>query len=193
MRTAIPIALSILVTLSSFGCGGDGGPYSISGSAKLPDCAEPPDFNLDGTRWYDQQGGSVLIKTAGCVKDGVQLEPGDELFSCPLTWVFSQTGSDIEILIDNEYTMKGRLCGSELHLEGGWWLWVENVEDPNQVSCIEWDDDSGEEVGIEEGGSTLIVEEVPSPFPDEPPGHLATGTLKVKGPCEADYEITLVQ
>jgi hypothetical protein len=97
--------------------------------------------------------------------------------------VMTPGGQDIEILVDNEYTILGRLCGVMLHLEGGWWLPVED-----EGECT-YDDDSAEEVGIQMAGSTLVV------MDDELSvgGLVATGTLQVRGSCEAAYDMTLTR
>ena len=155
-----------------------GPPYFIPGSATLPSCTEPPAFDdLDGSRWGDS--GQVTIETTGC--DGAQ--PGEVFDSCQLDWVMTQDGQDIEILVDNEYTILGRLCGATLYLEGGWWLPVED-----EGECT-YDDDSAEEVGIQMAGSTLVVV-----MDDElSAGLIAAGTLQVRGSCEAAYDMTLTR
>jgi hypothetical protein len=130
---------------------------------------------LNGS-WFD--GGQVTIETTGC--DGAQ--PGEVFDSCSLTWVITQDGQDIEILVDNEYTILGRLCGDTLYLEGGWWLPVEDEDE-----CT-YDDDSAEEVGIQMAGSTLVV------MDDElSAGLIAADTLQVRGSCEAAYDMTLTR
>lgn len=166
-------AAGALLLASMISCGGQGPPYFIQGTATLPDCVDPPAFDLSGS-WSDS--GLVTIETNGC--DGAQ--PGEELQSCALTWVMTQTGQDIEIIVDDEYRIDGRLCGDILHLEGGWWLPVQD-----EMMCT-YEEDSAAEVGIQTGGSTLVVVD------DEFQGGLvATGTLQVRGPCEAAYDVTL--
>jgi hypothetical protein len=96
--------------------------------------------------------------------------------------MMTQNGSDIEILVDNEYRILGRLCGEELYLEGGWWLPVEDA------GMCTYDDDSAEEVGIQEGGNVLTVTNQPMQS-----GLVASGTLLVQGPCAASYAVTLEQ
>lgn len=174
MSVSVHRFLGVLMLASLISCGaGDGAPYFIPGSATLPSCTESPAFDLSGS-WGD--GGQVAIETAGC--DAAQ--PGDTFASCPLTWEMTQTGQDIEILVDNEYTILGRLCGDMLHLEGGWWLPVQD-----EGECT-YEEDSAAEVGIQMGGSTLIV------MDDESAGGLiAAGTLQVRGPCEAAFDMTL--
>lgn len=149
-------------------------PYFIPGSATLPSCTEPPAFDLDGSMWGDN--GQVTIKTTGCI--GAQ--PEEVFESCSLTWVMTQTGQDIEIIVDEEYRILGRLCDDMLHLEGGWWL---PVQDEGQCTH---EDDSAAEVGIQMGGSTLVVMDE-----ERGTGLIATGILQVGGPCEADYDMTL--
>jgi len=167
--------LGALVLVALISCGEEP-PYFIPGSATLPSCTEPPAFDLNGSTWGDT--GKVTIETAGC--DGAQ--PGEVFDSCLLDWVMTQTGQDIEILVDNEYTILGRLCGDTLHLEGGWWLPVED-----EGECT-YDEDSAEEVGIQMAGSTLVV------MDDEFLGGLvATGTLQVRGSCEGAYDMTLTR
>ncbi len=171
----LPKTASILALAALASCSSGGPPYFIPGSATLPTCTEPPAFDLNGS-WSDS--GTVVIGTAGC--DDAQ--PGNELMSCPLTWEMTQTGADVEILVDEEYRILARLCGTELHLEGGWWLPVQD-----EGMCT-YEEDSAAEVGIQMAGSTLTVAE------EELSENLvATGTLEVRGPCEATYEITLFQ
>lgn len=146
-----------------------GPPYFIPGSATLPACTEAPAFDLNGSRWSDS--GTVTIGTAGCL----DAQPGEKIDSCPLSWDMTQEGSDVEILVDEEYRINGRLCGSTFHLEGGWWL---PVVDTDVGSCT-YEDDSAAEVGIEMGGSSLAVTEV-----------TMTGTLSVRGPCTGSYDVT---
>jgi hypothetical protein len=191
MRTYQRTIVSLFAVAITLACAcGDGG--GLQGSGMLPDCSEAPDFNLDRTTWYNQEGGRVLIQSEGC--EG--LSRGDELRACALTWAFSQTDSEVDITVDPEddaYPVKGRLCGSELHLEGGWWLWAISEEAwvREGERCPPWSpasEDDGEEVTIEEGGNTLVVEEADGGF-----GLTASGTLALKGPCEARYEITLIE
>jgi len=165
---------ALLVT-SMISCG-DEPPYFIPGSATLPSCAEPPAFDLNDSMWGD--GGQVTIETTGCNN----AQPGEEFESCSLTWAMTQTGQDIEILVDNEYRILGRLCGDMLHLEGGWWLPVQD-----EGMCT-YEEDSAAEVGIQVEGSTLVVvdDEINA-------GLIATGTLQVRGPCEAAYDMMLTR
>jgi hypothetical protein len=148
------------------GCAG-GETSSVRGSARLPDCSDPPAADLDGTTWYDT--GAITIQTAGC--DQAQ---GQVLEVCPLQWVVSQSGADLSLTVDNEYTVKGRLCGDELHLEGGWWLPV--VDD--QGEC-RYRDADGTEVGIEQEGSTLTLSATQ-----------LSGSLVVRERCVARYDVT---
>lgn len=168
---------SILILAVLVSCSADEGPYFIPGSATLPTCTEPPAFDLTGG-WSDNPGSIVSIRTVGCD----DAPAGSEIESCPLGWEMTQTGADVEILVDMEYRILGRLCGAELHLQGGWWLPVQDAGE-----CT-YDEDSAAEVGIQMGGSTLTVAE--DEFSDS---LVATGILEVGGPCEATYEVTLFQ
>ena len=154
----------------------DGGPYFVSGSARLPYCMVAPDFDLDGTGWFDR--GVVTIQTTGC--DSAL--PMDMFDVCALDWAMSQDGGEIEIIVDSEYRIRGRLCGSGLYLEGGWWLPVEDMD------VCTYDEDSADEVGIEQGGSVLTVAV-------QPGGSMlqATGVLSVSGSCGAEYDVVLTQ
>lgn len=153
----------------------DGPPYSISGSATLPDCSDTPEMDLSGL-WFDQ--GIVTITSAGCEEEGAPL--GAMFGSCTLNWEFEQDGNDMRILVDEEYAMKGRMCGDTLHLEGGWWLPLEN-----ENGQCDYDDDDGAEVGIEMGASALALEDVPGG------GSILSGTLALRADCSADYVVEL--
>jgi hypothetical protein len=166
------IVAFLISCLALAGCS-EGPPYFISGTATLPACQEPPAFDLTG-EWFDT--GTVTIETTGCS----DAEPDDQFQSCALNWLMTQNGSDIEILVDNEYRILGRLCGEELYLEGGWWLPVEDA------GMCTYDDDSAEEVGIQEDGNVLTVTDDPVQG-----GLVAAGTLRVQGPCAARYAVTL--
>jgi len=172
------VTLVALAAIASVGCQSDGPPWFIPGTAVLPECSVPPAFDLDGAYFADS--GTVTILTSGC--EGAS--PGQVFPSCSLGWDFTQDGNDVQILVDHEYVIEGRLCGDQLSLRGGWWL---PVEDEDLMQCT-YDDDSAEEVGILAGGSTLTLSV-------QPWGELlmATGTLRVGGPCEADYAIELLQ
>lgn len=163
----------LLLTLLA-GCSSEGS-YSITGSAKLPDCSEPPQRDLTG-RWFDE--GTLTITSSGC--EDLDAPLGSVFESCPLDWELSQDGTEVDIVIDYEYALEGRMCGDTLHLQGGWWLPLE--DDAGQCN---YDDDDGEEVGIETGGSALSLQDDPD-F-----GELLAGTLVVKGPCTGDYLMTL--
>lgn len=158
------------LALGLVACGASDSIYFIPGSGTRPACGETPALDLDGTVWFDT--GTVSIRTAGC--DAVN--PGETYPSCPLNWEISQTGNDLDIIVDGEYRIRGRLCGDQLHLEGGWWLPVEDA------GMCTYDNDSAEEVGIEAEGNVLTV---------HPAGMTMTGTLVVQGRCRADYEVTL--
>ncbi len=157
--------ISIACTLGS--CGED--VYFIPGTGTLPDCNEPPVTNLDGTLWFDQ--GTVSITSSGCA----DYAPGTKLDSCGENWRFTQEGNEIDILVD-EYQVKGRLCGDQLHLEGGWWLSV--FDEMNQCNYEEGD---GDDVGIQSEGNVLTV----APADEE-----MSGTLVVQGQCAIEYEVT---
>jgi hypothetical protein len=150
-------------------CASDSSPADIQGTAKLPDCSEAPAVDLDGTHWYDN--GTIEILDAGCP----DTSPGDTLTVCALDWVFSQSGNDVEITVDNEYRVNGRACGDKLHLQGGWWL---PVMDSGATGCS-YDEDSAEEVAIEAEGNELTVT-----------AQQMSGTLVVKGSCRARYSVT---
>lgn len=162
----LPGLPGVLLTVS--GCGA--GPAFIPGSATLPACSDEPVTSLDGTKWFDQ--GTVTILTEGCSDATV----GEMFSSCALDWVFSQSGSKVDIVVDDEYRIDGRMCGDQLHLRGGWWLPVEDAG-----SCT-YDDDSADEVGIQARASTLTVT-----------ADQITGTLALKGSCEADYDVVFVR
>ncbi len=169
-KTATILMLAVLVS-----CSVDEGPYFVPGSATLPNCTEPPAFDLTGG-WSDNPGSIVSIQTVGCD----DAPAGSEFESCPLGWEMVQTGAEVEILVDDEYEMLGRLCGAELHLEGGWWLPVEDA------GMCTYEEDSAAEVGIQTGGNTLTVAEE-----ENSTNLVATGVLEVGGPCEATYDVTL--
>lgn len=177
---------ALLVVATS--CSGSA-PYSIPGSATLPACEEAPAFDLTGT-WFDS--GVVTVSTTGC--DGA---PAGATFSaCSLGWEFEPTldGSgrpiegDFTILVDNEYLIDTRLCGTTLYFEGGWWL---PVAEPDGA-CL-YEEDSAEEVGIQMGGSTLEVVLESAINPAAEPLLIAEGTLSVQGACAGTYEIVLDQ
>jgi hypothetical protein len=93
---------------------------------------------------------------------------------CALQWRFTQTGNDVDILVDNEYRVDGRICGDTLHLRGGWWLPTED----EGFGCT-YEEDTAEEVGIQAEGNTLTLVD----------GQLV-GTLVVRGGCSASYDAT---
>ncbi|MEM8605486.1 MAG: hypothetical protein AAGF92_00165 [Myxococcota bacterium] len=184
--TTGPIAVLTVCLLSC----GDSPPYSIAGSATLPACEESPAFDLTGT-WFDVEG-TVTVSTTGC--DGA---PAGAMFpSCSLDWEFEPTldGSgapipgDFTILVDNEYLIEARLCGTTLYLEGGWWL---PVAEPDGA-CL-YSEDSAEEVGIQMEGSSLDVRREVFDFPDAEELLIAEGTLSVLGACAGTYEVVLDQ
>jgi hypothetical protein len=148
--------------------GGDSGTGVVEGSARLPNCNEAPAAQLDGTVWYDT--GQLTIKTSGC-----SLDKGTSVEVCPLNWEISQQGNDLTIEVDNEYTMRGRLCGDQLHLAGGWWLPL-----PDDSGECSYRDEDGTEVGIESEGQTLTVSD-----------SQMTGTLVLRERCLAEYEVTV--
>jgi len=178
MRIHRTITLVALLGAASPGCAGDGPPWFIPGTASLPECTEAAAYDLNGTYFADS--GTVTIVTAGCAGATV----GEVFPSCSLGWDFVQQGNDIQILVDHEYEIEGRLCGDQLYLRGGWWL---PVEDEDLMQCT-YDDDSAEEVGILDGGNVLTVH-----AQDMSDFLIAEGTLKVGGPCEATYAIELRQ
>lgn len=164
----VAMASSFVATLTA--CGTGDSIYFIPGSGTRPACSEAPVLDVDGTVWFDS--GMVMIRTAGCD----DTTPGETYVSCALNWEMSQTGNDIDIIVDDEYRIRARLCGDQLYLEGGWWLPVQDA------GMCTYDDDSAEEVGIEAEGNVLTV---------DAGDMLMTGTLVVQGRCRADYEVTL--
>ena len=166
MRAA---CISTLLTLCS-ACGAGGPPYFIQGSARLPQCSEAPAENLSA-RWFSS--GSVEILTAGCADTTV----GEQLTMCGLGWTLSQDGNAVEILVDNEYQIRGRFCGSQLHLQGGWWLPV-----PDDDAGCTYEDDTGSEVAIQSPASHLTMRE----------GALV-GELSVRAECDARVTLRLTR
>ena len=158
-----------IVVLLLAGCAPDEGPYFIPGSAVLPSCTEAPAADLSGA-WYDN--GEVEITSEGCEEAAL----GERITACGLDWAVTQTGNEVSIEVDNEYEIKGRLCGDELHLEGGWWLSV----DLGGTGCTY---DDGVEVGIEAGSSTLTL---------TPEGTVA-GVLEIRSACTARYDMYLTR
>ena len=152
----------------------EGPPFFIRGTASLPPCNEAPAFDVDGSQWVNS--GPVTILTGGC--PGTQ--PSDVFQSCGLTWDMTQDGSEIQMLVDNEYIVLGRLCETTLYLEGGFWLPVEDD------GVCTYADDSAEEVGIQEGGSSLVLTEEQGQL-------IGTGALRVQGRCDATYDMTLTR
>lgn len=154
--------------------------YFIPGTGELPDCTEAPIANLDGTVWFDN--GTVTILSEGCPGAAV----GQTFESCGLDWVFTQEGNDVGIVVDTEYEIEGRLCGDQLYLRGGWWLPVVDGD----LGCT-YEDDSAEEVGIQQDGNVLTFAADVPVFPgSEETQDLMTGTLQVQGRCAGRYEVT---
>jgi hypothetical protein len=159
--------MAVLLLSFVMGCSQDEGPAFIRGSARLPACSEPAAFDIDGSLWFDN--GSVTVTSAGCE------EPtGTTLAVCGLGWEVGQTGREVEIVVDHEYRILGRACGNQLHLEGGWWL---SLQEPNGYCDYE----EGVEVGIESGGSTLDVADSQD---------VMTGRLAIAERCTAEYDVT---
>ena len=150
--------------------------YFVPGTGTLPDCNEAPVVDLDGMVWFNT--GPVTVLTAGC--PGV--EPDAVLDSCPENWAVAQNGNDLDIVVD-EYRVKGRLCGDQLHLEGGWWLSVRD----EQGACSYGDDD-GDYFGIQAEGNVLTFV---ADNPDTSGLDSFVGTLMMLGQCEASYDVTL--
>ena len=165
MRATCTYAV-LVVALAA--CTSGGPPYFVPGSGELPACNEAPLTDPTG-HWYDQ--GTVTILTGGCQDAPV----GSAWSSCPLGWVITRTGNDVDIMVDDEYRIEGRQCGDQLYLRGGWWLPVQD-----ELEGCTYEDDSAEEVGIEAEGNVLTVGE-----------GVMIGTLVVRGPCSAEYEVTL--
>jgi Ser-tRNA(Ala) deacylase AlaX len=162
-------SLPSLLLLSVLGACAPDAVTFIEGTATLPDCHDTPVTNLDGTRWYDN--GTIGIADAGCPGTTV----GETLTVCGLDWDFSQVGNDVEVVVDTEYRIKGRLCAEKLYLKGGWWL---PVQDSDTGGCT-YEDDSAEEVAIQAGGNVLTVT-----------AQEMSGTLAVKGRCSGSYSAT---
>lgn len=170
--TCLCFALSFGFILTLGACKED--VYFIPGTGTLPECTDAPSVNLDGSLWFDQ--GTVTILTSGCL--GAQ--PNDMLMSCALNWAFAQNGNDVNIVVDEEYRLEGRLCGDQLYLRGGWWLPV--VDD--ELGYCTYEDDSADEVGIMAEGNVLTY----APADGEAPARMA-GTLVVQGGCTGEYEV----
>ena len=150
-------------------CQGQGGGASeIRGSARLPQCTEDAALDLDGSTWLDT--GTITTSSTGC--SGADI--GATFASCTLQWLLSQQGREISITVDNEYSIAGRMCGDRLHLEGGWWLPV-----ADEAGRCTYSDEDASEVGIEEGGSELVVSK-----------YALSGKLRLQGACTAEYEVT---
>ena len=145
----------------------------IPGTGTLPDCDEAPIRDLDGTTWFNQ--GTVTIRTEGCL----DLAPDDTRESCAENWAFTQDGNDIDIIVD-EYRVNARLCGDQLHLEGGWWLSVQD----EQGACW-YEDDDGDDMRIQAEGNVLTF--VPA---EDPAQDTMTGKLVLQGVCGVDYDAT---
>lgn len=160
---------TVFLALGLLGCS-EGPPYFISGSAKLPSCSESAAADVSGT-WFDR--GQVTILTDGC-RD---TQAGEIHMACSLSWAMTQQGNSVDILVDEEYTIRAQLCGSDLHLEGGFWL---PVEDP-PLGCT-YEEDSAAEVGIEAEGATLQLNQDATQL---------VGTLVVRERCTAEYAVTL--
>jgi hypothetical protein len=137
----------------------------------LPDCDEAPITDLNGTLWFNQ--GPVTIVTEGCL----DAAPEDMFSSCAENLAFTQDGNDIDIVVD-EYRVKGRLCGNQLYLEGGWWLSVAD----EQGHCW-YEDGDGDDMSIQAGGDVLTV----APAEGTMTGKLV---LRGRGSCDVDYQVT---
>lgn len=146
----------------------------IPGTGTLPDCDDAPIADLNGELWFNDDG-PVTVLTEGCL-DAV---PGEMFTSCVENWAFTQNGNDVSIVVD-EYRVNGRLCGDQLHLEGGWWLSVKD----EQGACW-YEEEDGDEMGIQSLGNVVTFN------PDEDPDQeTMTGLLLLKGSCEVNYQVT---
>jgi hypothetical protein len=164
---AVVVALSAALALTA--CIGVGGPpWFIPGSARLPSCSEAPAADLTGG-WFDQ--GLVTITSPGCLDAPL----GTALPACALDWDVAQDGTEVAIVVDEEYEIRGRLCGDTLHLEGGWWLPVEA-----EGNGCTYDDEDASEVGIEAEGAALTYAD-----------GAMSGTLAIRADCTAEYAVTL--
>jgi hypothetical protein len=141
----------------------------IPGTGTLPDCDEAPITDLNGTVWFNQ--GPMTITSTGCL----DITPGTVFSSCAENWAFTQTGNDISIIVD-EYEVKGRLCGDQLYLEGGWWLSVAD----EQGGCW-YEDDDGDDMRIQAEGNVVTL---------SPVERTMTGILVLQGQCSVDYDVT---
>ena len=83
MRLSLLLVLTTLVA----GCPSEG-PYTISGSARLPECTEVPARDLTGL-WFEQ--GVLTITSAGCEANQAPL--GTVFDTCPLNWELTQDGN----------------------------------------------------------------------------------------------------
>jgi hypothetical protein len=165
---SLPVASALAAPLFLAACPTLGNDlYRVRGTGRLPACTEAPAFELHDTVWYDN--GELSILTEGC--QGYQA--GTVLRVCALQWAFTQVGRDVAIVVDHEYAIDGRLCGTDLHLDGGWWLPV--TDDAGRCT---YGEDYAEEVGIEAEGNVLTVA----------PGEL-TGALIVRAGCTASYDV----
>lgn len=147
----------------------------IPGTGTLPDCDAPPATDLNDTVWFNI--GPATVLTAGCQ----DVEPDTEFQSCPENWAFTQDGNDIGIVVD-EYRVNGRMCGDQLYLEGGWWLSV-----ANELGGCDYDDDDGDEFGMQEGGNVLTYTPANA---DTGAFAQLNGILLLEGNCSVSYDTT---
>ena len=104
------------------------------------------------------------------------------LTSCAENWAVTQNENDLDIVVD-EYRLNGRICGNKLYLEGGWWLSAED----EQRQC-NYEDDDGEEFGIESDGNVLTFTEAD---PEAGTSDQWKGILVMQGRCRVSYDATL--
>ena len=150
-------------------------PAFIPGTATLPDCDEPPIVDLDDTVWFNQ--GPATVLTAGCL----DVAPDTTFDSCPENWNFTQDGNQVDIVVD-VYRVKGRFCGDQLYLEGGWWL---SVTDEN--GRCSYGDDDGDEFGMQADGNVLTYT---AATPENGGVAELTGVLLLEGSCAVSYDAT---
>lgn len=150
-------------------------PAFIPGTGTLPDCDEPPIVDLDDTVWFNQ--GPATVLTAGCL----DVAPDTTFDSCPENWNFTQDGNQVDIIVD-VYRVKGRFCGDQLYLDGGWWL---SVRDEN--GRCSYGDDDGDEFGMQAGGNVLTYT---AATPENGGFAQLTGVLLLEGSCAVSYDST---
>jgi hypothetical protein len=131
--------------------------------------------DLNDTVWFNI--GPATVLTAGCL----DIQPDTTFDSCPENWAFTQDGNDIDIIVD-EYRVKGRFCGDQLYLQGGWWLSVA----ADNGGCY-YEDEDGDEFGMQAGGNVLTYT---AGDPENGIRAELTGLLLLEGNCSVSYDAT---